>query len=109
MPGQSDAITEMRKACRHRTVVVLRIGRLGFSAGKILEKHYAKFGKVDYVYVPPKVKQEYAGESVLESHHLRPSDLGFVVMSTESEAQNIVAAGEEQLVSGKMIKVRPHV
>jgi hypothetical protein len=105
----SDARVKLRsqvKADRHRTVVALKINRLGFDAEKLLKEHYASFGTVDYVCVPLKVNRVPATSTSPAHSHLRPSGLGFVVMSKESEVQAILAAGEEQIVNGKVINVR---
>lgn len=94
------------KADCHRTVVTLKINRLGFEAEQLLKEHYSKFGKVDYVCVPLKVNRVAATATSPALSHLRPSGLGFVVMSKEEEVQAILAAGNEQQVCGKTITVR---
>lgn len=102
----SGAKQDVRDADRSRTLVCLKVNRLGFEAEKDLLAHYSQFGKVDYVFVPLKVKRVHATAMTPSHSHLRPSGLGFVVMDKEEVAQAIIASGSEQVVNGKVISVR---
>jgi len=97
---------DVRDADRPRTLVCLKVNRLGFEAEKALLAHYSQFGKVDHVFVPLKVKRVHATATSPSHSHLRPSGLGFVIMNKEEVAQAILASGSEQTVNGKIISVR---
>jgi hypothetical protein len=102
----SSVKQDVRDADRPRTLVCLKVNRLGFDAEKELIAHCSQFGKVDYVFVPLKVKRVHATATTPSHSHLRPSGLGFVVMAKEEDTQAIIASGAEQLVNGKVISVR---
>lgn len=86
-----------------RIVLVRKINRLGFESPKMLEDHYKKYGCVERVLVAHShVKSPYRRYV----KRLRPSGLGFVVMSTIAEVDAILKDGIEQLVAGAMIKVQ---
>jgi hypothetical protein len=88
-----------------RVVQVRKISKLGFQSGAALERHYSAFGKVECVRVAfSHVKPQSTGLAV----RIRPSGLGFVVMSSIEEAEAILRAGENQVVSGVEVLVRPY-
>jgi hypothetical protein len=69
----------------------------------MLEDHYKNYGSVERVLVAHShVKSPYRRYV----KRLRPSGLGFVVMSTIAEVDAILADGAEQLVAGALIKVQ---
>mmetsp|Transcript_21787 Transcript_21787/g.60677 ORF Transcript_21787/g.60677 Transcript_21787/m.60677 type:complete len:452 (-) Transcript_21787:210-1565(-) len=88
-----------------RVVQVRKISKLGFQSGAALESHYSAFGKVECVRVAfSHVKPQSTGLAV----RIRPSGLGFVVMSSIEEAEKIIEAGENQVVNGVEVLVRPY-
>jgi len=91
-----------------RIIIVRKINRLGFASPNVLTAHYSHFGTVDRVLVAhSRVKQTCQWKVELtDAQRLRPSGLGFVVMSEVSEAEAIFAQGAEQLVGGTLIRVQ---
>jgi len=88
-----------------RVVQVRKISKLGFQSGAALESHYSAFGRVECVRVAfSHVKPQSTGLAV----RVRPSGLGFVVMSSIEEAELILNAGENQVVNGVEVLVRPY-
>mmetsp|Transcript_21148 Transcript_21148/g.58638 ORF Transcript_21148/g.58638 Transcript_21148/m.58638 type:complete len:569 (-) Transcript_21148:271-1977(-) len=92
-----------------RILIVRKINRLGFSSPELLEKHYTWYGTVERVLVAhSRVKSSsvavQAGSNL--TSRLRPSGLGFVVMSKPEEAEAILAEGPEQIVCGAVIRVQ---
>jgi len=104
--SQDSHPQDVRAADGHRTFVALKINRLGFDAENLLKEHFSQFGQVDYVCVPLKVKRVHATANYPSHSHLRPSGLGFVVMTREEDVQAVLASGPEQLVCDKVINVR---
>ena len=92
-----------------RVLIVRKINRLGFASPAVLQEHFSWYGVVDRVLVAhSRVKSASATgrcASVVSSR-LRPSGLGFVVMSKVEEAQAILAHGSEQPVNGIIIQVQ---
>jgi len=93
-----------------RIFLARRIRCLGFASHDALAQHYSSYGTVERVlvthsYVKSTAFAAQAGSSPL--HRLRPSGLGFIVMSTPVEVEAILASGPEQLVHGAMILVQP--
>jgi hypothetical protein len=86
-----------------RILLLRKINRLGFDSPRMLEDHYKNYGCVERVLVAHShVKSPYRRYV----KRLRPSGLGFVVMSTIAEVDAILADGAEQLVAGALIKVQ---
>lgn len=86
-----------------RIVLVRKINRLGFDSPKMLEDHYKNYGCVERVLVAHShVKSPYRRYV----KRLRPSGLGFVVMSSIAEVDAILKDGIEQSVAGALIKVQ---
>jgi len=86
-----------------RICLVRKINRLGFDSPKMLEDHYKNYGCVERVLVAHShVKSPYRRYV----KRLRPSGLGFVVMSSIAEVDAILADGVEQMVAGALIKVQ---
>jgi HEPN domain-containing protein len=79
-----------------RIVLVRKINRLGIESPDFLEAHYSQYGKVDQVLAPHSHVKLRGGSG----WRLRPTCLGFVVMSKPSEAEAILAAGPEQQIRG---------
>lgn len=92
-----------------RILIVRKINRLGFASPELLEQHYSWFGHVERVLVAhSRVKSsayQGMGANKLNSR-LRPSGLGFLVMSKIEEAEAILAAGSEHIVCGALIRVQ---
>jgi len=78
--------------CDH-VVRLRKIHKLGINSPAILEAHYSQYGKVQSVCVPHGTVRPRIG-----GRRVRPSGLGFIVMSEASEAQAILAAGQEQII-----------
>jgi hypothetical protein len=96
-------LRELQKVELSRIVLIRKISKLGFDSAPILESHYSHFGKVEKVLVAHShVKPQHCGQGT----RLRPSGLGFVVMSEASEVEAILAAGENQFVHGVRVQVR---
>lgn len=96
-------LRELQKVELSRIILIRKISKLGFDSAPILEAHYSYFGKVEKVLVAHShVKPQHCGQGT----RLRPSGLGFVVMSQPSEVEAILAAGENQFVHGVKVQVR---
>jgi tellurite resistance-related uncharacterized protein len=93
----------------NRILLIRKISKLGLESADILEKHFSRFGTVDKVMVAhthvKTVRLDPRGRHG-QSHRVRPSALGFVVMSQPHEVQAIFAAGEQQVVQGVVVSVR---
>jgi len=94
-------------------LIVRKINRLGFASASALEQHYSWYGRVERVLVAhSRVKLSGAAAAAassggVKSSRLRPSGLGFMVMSRPEEARAILAEGPEQLVLGVCVRVQP--
>lgn len=92
-----------------RVLIVRKINRLGFASPAVLQEHFSWYGCVERVLVAhSRVKSASATGRCAStvSSRLRPSGLGFVVMSKVEEAQAILAHGSEQPVNGIIIQVQ---
>merc|ERR1740129_2099835 len=91
-----------------RVLIVRKINRLGFCSSDALSEHYSAFGTVEQVLVAhSRVKSSVASvRPDQNSSRLRPSGLGFIVMSTSEEAKAILRMGQDQVVRGVAIKVQ---
>lgn len=85
-------------------LIVRRINKLGFKAGKILKKHFSHYGPVVRVLVAHSTMRQH-GEPQAPTRR-RPSSLGFVQMSASEAVQQILARGNEQEVDGSFIRVQ---
>mmetsp|Transcript_102587 Transcript_102587/g.203633 ORF Transcript_102587/g.203633 Transcript_102587/m.203633 type:complete len:415 (+) Transcript_102587:127-1371(+) len=91
-----------------RIIIVRKINRLGFASPSVLTAHYSRVGIVDRVLVAHS-RVKHACQWKVEpsdAQRLRPSGLGFVVMSKVSEAEAIFAQGVEQMVGGTVIRIQ---
>mmetsp|Transcript_62288 Transcript_62288/g.100810 ORF Transcript_62288/g.100810 Transcript_62288/m.100810 type:complete len:558 (-) Transcript_62288:219-1892(-) len=88
-----------------RVLIVRKINRLGFSSPTTLKEHYSWYGAVENVLVAHSRVKSGSGQAGIVSR-LRPSGLGFIVMSTIEEAESILKGGQEQLVCGSVIRVQ---
>jgi len=93
-----------------RVLIVRKINRLGFASRAVLSEHFSWYGVVERVLVAhSRVKSVTAGggkgASVVRSR-LRPSALGFLVMSRAEDAQAILAHGSRQPVNGIMVHIQ---
>jgi len=111
VPGQEDNsdftlrthLRELQKVELGRIVLIRKISKLGFDSARMLEAHYSRYGKVEKVLVAHShVKPQHCGQGM----RLRPSGLGFVVMSSTREVEGILAGGEHQMVHGVRVCVR---
>jgi hypothetical protein len=111
VPGQEDNsdftlrthLRELQKVDLGRIVLIRKIIKLGFDSARMLEAHYSRYGKVEKVLVAHShVKPQHSGQGM----RLRPSGLGFVVMSSTREVEGILAGGEHQVVHGVRVCVR---
>lgn len=92
-----------------RVLIVRKINRLGFASPQLLKEHYSWYGKVERVLVAhSRVKSGtlMAQAYMPPASRLRPSGLGFIVMSKVEEAEAILKAGPEQIVCGAVIRVQ---
>jgi hypothetical protein len=85
-----------------RTLVVQKINQLGFNAPQVLKTYFSQFGKVDRIHLPSKLKQR-SMQGVP-----RPSSIGFIVMSNETEARAALESGPVFTINGKAINVRAY-
>jgi len=92
-----------------RVLIVRKINRLGFSSQTILFQYFSWYGVVERVLVAhSRVKSNSAADKGASpvSSRLRPSGLGFLVMSRAEDAQTILAHGSEQQVNGIMVRIQ---
>mmetsp|Transcript_33808 Transcript_33808/g.78169 ORF Transcript_33808/g.78169 Transcript_33808/m.78169 type:complete len:530 (-) Transcript_33808:301-1890(-) len=89
----------------NRVLIVRKINRLGFSSPTILKEHFSWYGTVENVLVAHSRVKSGGGQAGMVSR-LRPSGLGFVVMSKNEEAELILAQGAEQQVMRTVIRVQ---
>mmetsp|Transcript_35818 Transcript_35818/g.66782 ORF Transcript_35818/g.66782 Transcript_35818/m.66782 type:complete len:587 (+) Transcript_35818:103-1863(+) len=90
-------LRELQKVEPEQVVLVRKINRLGFESPAALRAHYSKYGKVERVLV---AHSHVKSQNRRFAARLRPSGLGFVVMSKKEEADAILAEGPEQVVAG---------
>mmetsp|Transcript_108857 Transcript_108857/g.209167 ORF Transcript_108857/g.209167 Transcript_108857/m.209167 type:complete len:581 (+) Transcript_108857:99-1841(+) len=90
-------LRELQKVEPEKVVLVRKINRLGFESPAALRTHYSKYGKVEKVLV---AHSHVKSQNRRFAARLRPSGLGFVVMSKKEEADAILAEGPEQVVAG---------
>jgi len=92
-----------------RVLIVRKINRLGFASQAVLHEHFSWYGTVERILVAhSRVKSTSAadkGGSPVSSR-LRPSGLGFLVMSRAEDAQAILAHGSEQPVKDVMVRIQ---
>jgi len=88
-----------------RVLIVRKINRLGFSSPAILKEHFSWYGTVENVLVAHSRVKSGGGQAGIVSR-LRPSGLGFIVMSKTAEAESILSEGPEQHVCGTVIRVQ---
>jgi len=96
-------LRELQDIDCNRIILVRKINRLGFEAPGILQQHYSQFGKIDRVLVAHSLVK---AQDRRQLPRMRPSGLGFIVMSTTEEAQAILDLGEHQFVMNAQIRVR---
>jgi hypothetical protein len=96
-------LRDLQKVEPERVVLVRKINRLGFQSPAVLESHYSSYGKVERILV---AHSHVKSQNRRFAARLRPSGLGFVVMSKKCEVEAILLAGEEQMVAGIMIRVQ---
>merc|ERR1719492_723066 len=92
-----------------RVLIVRKINRLGFASQAILHEHFSWYGVVERVLVAhSRVKSTSAADKGASpvSSRLRPSGLGFLVMSRVEDAQAILANGSQQPVNGIMVRIQ---
>jgi hypothetical protein len=92
-----------------RVLIVRKINRLGFASQAALLEHFSWYGVVERVLVAhSRVKSTSAADKGASpvSSRLRPSGLGFLVMSRVEDAQAILANGSEQPVNGIMVRIQ---
>lgn len=89
-------LKDLQKVPTNHVVIVRRINRLGFQSADILKTHFSQYGTVDRVLVS---HSHVKSQNRRLGSRLRPSGLGFVVMTSEEEAEAILKAGPEQQVN----------
>jgi hypothetical protein len=95
-PTMRHNLRELENLDHSRIVLVRKINRLGMKSPEFLEAHYSQYGKVEQVLAPHSHVKLKGGCG----WRLRPTCLGFIVMSTAAEAEAILAAGPEQQIRG---------
>jgi hypothetical protein len=85
--------------------IVRRINKLGFKASKKLKAYFSTYGPVVQVLVAHSTAR-MQGLAPPYCPRRRPSSLGFVHMATAEGADNVLAAGEEQMVESSVILVQ---
>eukprot|EP00927_Polykrikos_kofoidii_P026574 TRINITY_DN23638_c0_g2_i1.p1 TRINITY_DN23638_c0_g2~~TRINITY_DN23638_c0_g2_i1.p1 ORF type:complete len:600 (-),score=81.05 TRINITY_DN23638_c0_g2_i1:103-1902(-) len=108
--GEDETISShlrlLRETNQNCVVIVRKINRLGFESPTSLKEHYSKYGTVENVLVSHyRVKSTRSQKRVLSSR-LRPSGMGFVVMSRPEEVDLIIADGAHQTVASVNIVVQ---
>lgn len=89
-----------------RVFLVRKINRLGFTSPKVLEEYFCRYGTVERVLVSHSRVKSVQPSNGQAFSRLRPSGVGFVVMSRCEAVEAILAAGAEQLVAGFQISVQ---
>jgi hypothetical protein len=89
-------LQELENIDHTRLVLVRKINRLGIESPRFLEAHYSQYGTVERVLAPHSHVKLRGGPG----WRLRPTCLGFIVMSKASEVEAILAAGPEQQIRG---------
>lgn len=94
-----------------RVLLVRKINRLGFESPMILRAHFSFYGAVENVLVSHSRVKTHPLKSTGSTgkygySRMRPSGLGFIVMSTWEEVERILADGSEQIVAGMAISVQ---
>eukprot|EP00411_Alexandrium_monilatum_P022953 CAMPEP_0175224486 /NCGR_PEP_ID=MMETSP0093-20121207/21874_1 /TAXON_ID=311494 /ORGANISM="Alexandrium monilatum, Strain CCMP3105" /LENGTH=507 /DNA_ID=CAMNT_0016518125 /DNA_START=27 /DNA_END=1551 /DNA_ORIENTATION=+ len=89
-----------------RILIVRKINRLGFASPELLKQHYSWYGNVERVLVAHSRVKSSVFAAMKYASRLRPSGLGFIVMSKIDEAEAILAMGQEQIVCGAVIRVQ---
>jgi len=111
VPGETirTHLQQLQGVDAARVLLVRKINRLGFESDNILKEHYSWYGNVENVFVShSRVKATHNSTKKVISSRVRPSGMGFVVMSTVEEANAILAAGGEQVVQGATIYVQSY-
>jgi len=97
-------LTDLLSEDPNSIFITRRINKLGFCSREILKQHYSKYGKVLRVLVATsKVKPFRDARGQMRT---RPGGLGLIVMQNAEQVRAILAAGEEQDVSGHQIRVQ---
>lgn len=102
-------LRSLLKVESNRVLIVRKINRLGFASPQALSDHYSWYGRVERVLVAHSRVKSGNNAGITSTNmpsRLRPSGLGFVVMSTVEEADTILAQGPEQVVCGAVIRVQ---
>jgi hypothetical protein len=89
-------LQDLENMDHNRILLVRKINRLGIESPDFLEAHFSQYGKVELILAPHSHVKLHSGTG----WRLRPTCLGFIVMSKVSEAQAILAMGAEQQVRG---------
>mmetsp|Transcript_115335 Transcript_115335/g.229884 ORF Transcript_115335/g.229884 Transcript_115335/m.229884 type:complete len:490 (+) Transcript_115335:78-1547(+) len=85
-----------------RVLIVRKINRLGFASQAVLLQHFSWYGVVERVLVAhSRVKSAAAADG-----RIRPSGLGFVVMSKAEEARAILEQGSEHSVNDVIVNIQ---
>merc|ERR1719482_665597 len=90
-----DNLHDLEKYAPGCIFLVRRINRLGFESRPILYQHFSKYGYVERVLVPLSDVKSRSGAG----RRLRPSGIGFIVMTREYEVQAILADGPNQIIN----------
>jgi hypothetical protein len=85
-----------------RVFLVRKINRLGFDSPTTLGAHYSRYGTVENVLV---AHSHVKSQNRHHAPRLRPSGLGFVVMSEKEAVDAILKEGPEQMIAGQRIRV----
>lgn len=96
-------LRDLQKMDPRRVLIVRKINRIGFKSPGVLQAHYSKYGPVEQV----RVSHSYVKSTNRRfAARLRPSGLGFIVMTNVDDVEAILREGEEQQVEGSTIKVQ---
>eukprot|EP00929_Paragymnodinium_shiwhaense_P065063 TRINITY_DN3265_c0_g1_i1.p1 TRINITY_DN3265_c0_g1~~TRINITY_DN3265_c0_g1_i1.p1 ORF type:complete len:580 (-),score=218.93 TRINITY_DN3265_c0_g1_i1:368-2107(-) len=96
-------LRSLRGVEQERIFTVRKINRLGFQAAEILEEHFKSMGQVEKSLV---AHSHMKARLAHLPSRIRPATLGFVVMKTAQDVQNILAMGEDQTIAGCLVRVQ---
>jgi hypothetical protein len=85
-------------------LIVRRISKLGFKATRALKKHFSAYGSVGKVLLAHSTARQYCDQQFHVKR--RPSNLGFVQMSSAEAVQKVLALGSSQEIEGVTVCVQ---
>jgi len=87
-------------------LIVRNIKRMGLESPELLQKHFSLLGEVEKVCVAHSFEKPNAKRTKHRNGRIRPAALGFIVMATKEGAQQVLAAGNDQMIGQVCVNVR---